>query len=158
MLASPSSKLAAGLFAVIVIASIPMVIAEARKGTNPSPSTTATTSPAIAAMPPPASAPRAALAPGKSTQIAFQVTSVQNGRLITGRILRPLTPTTLTPTQRTVAVELMPGATTQMGASADIKPGALVQARVSANNNGKLLANSIVVLTGYAHLRTGEAR
>jgi hypothetical protein len=158
MLASTSSKLAAGLFAVIVLASIPMVIAEARTGANPSPPTTAATSPPTPTMPPPASAPRATLAPGKSTQIAFQVTAVRSGRLITGRILRPLAPATLTRTQRTVTVELMPGAATQMGTAADIKPGALLQARVTANNNGKLRASTIVVLTGYAHLQADEAR
>jgi hypothetical protein len=45
-----------------------------------------------------------------------------------------------------------------MGGSADIKPGALLQARVSADNNGKLRANSIAVLTGYAHLQAGEGK
>jgi hypothetical protein len=158
ILASTSSKLAVGLLAVIVLASIPMVIAEARTSTSPSPPTAATTSPATPAMPPPASAPRAALPPGKTTQIAFQVTSVHSGRLITGRILRPLTPTTLTRTQRTVTVELTLGAATQMGGTAGIEPGALLQARVTAVNNGKLWANSIVVLTGYAHLQAGEGR
>jgi hypothetical protein len=158
VLASTSSQLAAGLFAVIILASIPMVIAEARTGTNPSPPPTAATSPATLTMPPPAGAPRAALAPGKSTQIAFQVTSVRSGGLLTGHILRPLTQTTLTRTPRTVTVELTPGAATQMGGNADIKPGALLQARVTAGNNGTLRASNIVVLTGYVHLQSGEAR
>jgi hypothetical protein len=45
-----------------------------------------------------------------------------------------------------------------MGGAADIKPGAVLQARVTADNNGKLQANTIVVLTGYVHLQAGEAR
>jgi hypothetical protein len=159
LLASTSSKIAAGLFAVIVLASISMVMAAARKSASPSPRTIAAASPTgTRAMPSPASAPRASLAPGETAQVVFQVTSLHGEGLITGRVLQPLTPTTLTRTRQTVTVELTPDATTKMGTSADIKPGALLQARGTADNNRTLHANSIAVLTGYVHLQAGEPR
>jgi hypothetical protein len=155
LLASTSSKIAIVLFAVIVLASISMALAAVRKGTNPSPRATAVTSPRTRAMPPPANPHRAALAPGKREQIALQVTSLEPGGLITGRIVQPLTPTTVARTPQTVTVQLTPGATTQMGSSADIKAGALLQASGTADNKGTLQANSIVVLTGYIQLQAG---
>jgi hypothetical protein len=155
LLASTSSKIAIVLFAVIVLASISMALAAVRKGTNPGPRVSAVTSPRTRAMPALANPHRAALAPGQREQIALQVTSLQPGGLITGRVVQPLTPTTVARTDRTVTVKLTPGATTQMGSSADIKPGALLQASGSADNKGTLRANSVVVLTGYIELQAG---
>jgi hypothetical protein len=104
-------------------------------------------------MPPPANPPPAALTPGQKTEIALQVTSLQAGNRITGRILRPIDPTTLAPTKQTITVSLEPNATTAMGTNADIKPGALLQATGTTTDNGTLDAESTVVLTGYVQVR-----
>jgi hypothetical protein len=153
LLASTSSKIAAGLFAVIALASISMVIAAARKSTHPSPRTTAAASTGTHAMPPPASAPHSALAPSQRAQVAFQVVSRRPGGRITGRVLQPIDPTTLTRTDQTITIALQPGVTREMGSAADVKPGALLQADGAIGNDGTLRAGSLVVLTGYVHLR-----
>jgi hypothetical protein len=104
-------------------------------------------------MPPPANAPRTALILGEKAQVALQVTSLTLGNRLSGRILRPIDATTLTYTDQTITVQLQPGATTTMGGGTDIKPGAPIQASGSADINGTLQADGIVILTGYVQLR-----
>ena len=152
-LASASAKIAAGLLAVIILASIPMVLAEGRRSTTNAARAPAASTPRQRAMPPPANPPRAAPAPGRKAEVALQVTSLHAGTRITGRILRPIDPTTLAPTKQTITVQLEPRATTTMGSSADIKPGALLQATGTTAHNGTLVTESTVVLTGYVQLR-----
>jgi hypothetical protein len=151
-LATTSAKIAAGLAVVIVLASIPMVIAHARRSTTSAERAASPTS-RERPMPPPANPPQAALTPGQKTQVALQVTSLHAGNRITGRILRPVDPTTLAHTQQTITVQFEPGAAITMGSSAGIKPGALLEANGTIAGNRTLDAESIVVLTGYVQLR-----
>jgi hypothetical protein len=153
LLATTSAKIAAGLFAVIILASIPMVVAEARHSTTTAARAPAASTPREGAMPPPAYPPRAALTRGHKAEVALQVTSLHAGNRITGRILRPIDPTLLAHTKQTITVQLEPGASTTMGSSADVKPGALLQANGTTTDNGTLDTQSIVVLTGHVQLR-----
>jgi hypothetical protein len=152
-LVATSAKIAAGLLAVIILASIPMAIAQARRKTTSAARAPAAPAPGQRAMPHPANPPRAALTRGQKTEVALQVTSLHAGNRLTGRVLRPIDPTTLTPTKQTIRVQLKPGATTTMGSRADITPGALLQANGTTADNGTLDTEGIVVLNGYVQLR-----
>ena len=155
MFASTPPKIAVGLLAVIVLSSIPMVIAEARRRADTgAPSSLAPAgSSRQRAMSPPANAPRSALSPGERAEVAFQVVSLKPGGRVTGRVLQPTDPTTLTRSSQTITIALQPGVTAEMGSAAHVKPGALLQADGTIGNDRELLATRLVVLTGYVQLR-----
>ncbi|HEU5377646.1 MAG TPA: hypothetical protein VFV38_19655 [Ktedonobacteraceae bacterium] len=103
---------------------------------------------------PPQTAQQFTLAsPGTTMNVALQVTSLPGATLFAGTLLQRNADASYSQTSQSVSVRWNPAQSVTMGNSSDIKVGALLQVHGTLDARNLLIADQIVVLTNFIHIK-----
>lgn len=125
------------VFAVLSVIAIPFYVGRMMMGGSP-----------------PQTAQQFALAsPGTTMNVALQVISLPGTALFEGTLLQKNDDDSYSQTSQSVSVRWNPSQSVTMGNSSDIKIGALLQVHGTLDTHNLLIADQIVVLTNFIHIK-----